>query len=146
MSIMSQIMSNKTLNASIIAWFAAQFLKVVFVLVKDKKFDFTRFVGSGGMPSSHSSFVVALSVSVGKICGFDSAEFAIAVVFAFIVMYDAAGVRRAAGKQARVLNRLVKEMQDTGKLPEEKLKELIGHTPVEVIGGALVGLIVAIIM
>ncbi len=146
MSIMKQIVSNKTLDTSIVAWFAAQFLKVLFVLVKDKKFDFSRFVGSGGMPSSHSSFVVALSVSVGKICGFESSEFAIAVVFAFIVMYDAAGVRRAAGKQARVLNKIVKEMQDTGKIPEEKLKELIGHTPVEVLGGALVGLIVAIVM
>jgi hypothetical protein len=143
---MKQIVSNKTLDTSIVAWFAAQFLKVLFVLVKDKKFDFSRFVGSGGMPSSHSSFVVALSVSVGKICGFESSEFAIAVVFAFIVMYDAAGVRRAAGKQARVLNKIVKEMQDTGKIPEEKLKELIGHTPVEVLGGALVGLIVAIVM
>lgn len=145
MTIMNQIFSNKILMTSIAAWFIAQVLKVVFVYFSRGMIDITRLIGSGGMPSSHSSFVVALSISVGKLCGFDSALFAISTVFAFIVMYDAAGVRRATGKQARVLNAIIKHTQITGKVPEEKLKELVGHTPVEVIAGAIVGIGVSVI-
>lgn len=143
MTVYSQIISNKMLGASITAWFTAQILKVVFVYFKAGKVDFARLIGSGGMPSSHSSFVVALSVSVGRVRGYDSAEFAIATVFALIVMYDAAGVRRAAGKQAKVLNNIIKDTQMTGKVSEEKLKELIGHTPIEVIAGAIIGVATA---
>lgn len=146
MKILAQIFSNSILMTSITAWFAAQSMKVLFVYIKCKRIDFTRLVGSGGMPSSHSSFVVALSVSVGKTCGFDSSQFAISSAFAFIVMYDAAGVRRSAGKQAKILNAIIKDRMITGKVPEEKLKELIGHTPVEVFAGALVGIIAASIM
>lgn len=146
MFVFKQLALNKSLNAAIAAWVIAQILKVLFVYLLDRKIDFTRLVGSGGMPSSHSAFVTALAVCVGKIRGFDSVEFAICVVFAFVVMYDAAGVRRAAGKQAKVLNAIIRDMQDHKKFPEEKLKELIGHTPVEVICGAIVGLTTAILM
>jgi len=128
------------------AWFIAQILKIFFVYIDEKRFDITRIVGSGGMPSSHSSFVTALMVSVGKECGFDSSQFAISTVLAFIVMYDAAGVRRAAGKQAKILNTIIKDMHETGTIKEEKLKELIGHTPVEVLAGALVGIITAVVI
>jgi acid phosphatase family membrane protein YuiD len=99
-----KIWANKVLLSSITAWFIAQFLKICFSLYKDKKLDLTRFVGSGGMPSSHTSFVTALATSVGKLNGWDSSSFAIALCFALVVMYDAAGVRRAAGNQAKVLN------------------------------------------
>jgi Uncharacterized protein conserved in bacteria len=143
---MSGLFYNKTLGISLTAWAIAQLLKVIFVFIRDRKLDFTRLVGSGGMPSSHSSFVTALALSVGRQCGFNSPEFTICTVFALIVMYDAAGVRRAAGKQAKVLNAIIEDMQHTGKLPEEKLKELIGHTPVEVFAGAVVGIITSIII
>lgn len=143
---MSGIFSNRVLITSAAAWLAAQLLKVVFIFLTRRELDFRRLVGSGGMPSSHSSFVTALSISVGRVLGFNSPEFAICAVFAFIVMYDAAGVRRAAGKQARILNIIIKEMQDTGKLEEERLKELIGHTPVEVIAGAVVGIIISLLL
>lgn len=134
------------LVTAIIAWFLAQVLKVIFVLVKDKKIDFSRFVGAGGMPSSHSSFVVSLALGVGLVSGFNSAAFAISVVLALVVMYDAAGVRRAAGQQARILNKIVEEWgKEDFKTTEKKLKELLGHTPVEVFAGALLGVIVALL-
>ena len=133
--------------AAIIGWFAAQVLKVVFVLLKDKKFDIRRFVGSGGMPSSHSAFVIALTMAVGYETGVDSPAFAICIVLSFIVMYDASGVRRATGQQAEILNKIVENfgnenLEVTGK----RLKELVGHTPVEVFAGAVVGIIVGILM
>lgn len=146
MTVASQIFSNRILMVAFAAWFIAQILKIFFVYIDEKRFDITRIVGSGGMPSSHSSFVTALMVSVGKECGFDSSQFAISTVLAFIVMYDAAGVRRAAGKQAKILNTIIKDMHETGTIKEEKLKELIGHTPVEVLAGALVGIITAVVI
>lgn len=146
MDVLSGIYNNHILITSSYAWVIAQVLKVIFAFLNKRKFDFKRLVGAGGMPSSHSSFVVALSISIGKKLGFDSPEFAICFAFSLVVMYDAAGVRRAAGKQARVLNAIVEDMQSTGKVHQEKLKELIGHTPIEVIAGALVGTITAIII
>lgn len=146
MSVFKQIITNKTLIVPITAWFSAQVLKVIFVYFAKNRIDITRLIGSGGMPSSHSAFVVALTIAVGNRCGFGSSQFAISSVFALIVMYDAAGVRRAAGKQAKVINSIIKIMHDTGKVPEEKLKELIGHTPIEVIAGAIVGIATAVII
>lgn len=140
------IFANKILVSSLEAWVIAQLMKVMVVFITQRKLDFNRLIGSGGMPSSHSALVAALAVSIGRYVGFKSPEFAICLVFAFIVMYDAAGVRRAAGKQARVLNTILKDMQDTGRVPEERLKELLGHTPVEVIAGAVVGTILAMIL
>ena len=130
----------------ILAWFIAQLLKVIFTVIKDRKIDFTRFVGSGGFPSSHSSLVTSLSTAVGLIDGFDSTGFAVTVVLALVVMYDAAGVRRAAGQQASILNKIVEDWEhaDFAKT-DKRLKELLGHTPKEVFAGAVLGIVIAVI-
>ncbi len=146
MSFFSGILQNRVLISCMVAWFIAQTLKIVLSLYKDKKLDLTRFVGSGGMPSSHTSFVMSLATSVGKINGWESPAFAISVVLAFIVMYDAAGVRRAAGNQAKILNLIINDLAQHKPLGEEKLKELLGHTPKEVLAGALLGIVIANIL
>lgn len=142
-----EIFNNKILLCAILGWFSAQLLKVIIVLITEKKFDIRRFVGSGGMPSSHSSFVVALTTAVGYETGFDSAMFAVCIVFSFVVMYDAAGVRRAAGKQARVLNLIIENFgHDSPEIMGERLKELLGHTPVQVFAGAVLGILISVLM
>lgn len=126
------------------AWAFAQGLKFFIDYVINKDIDWRRLLGSGGMPSSHSAFVISLASVAGIDMGMDSPLFGITIAFALVVMYDAAGVRRAAGKQARVLNRLFHHSE--GKLHlDEELKELIGHTPVEVIAGALLGLAITVL-
>lgn len=143
---MSDFFRDSILVTSIIAWFVAQVLKVIGVLIKSKRMDFRRLIGSGGMPSSHSSFVVSLATAIGITEGFSSNLFAMSVVFALVVMYDAAGVRRAAGQQAKILNKLVEEWGNNDfTQTEKKLKELLGHTPVEVFAGAVLGILIAII-
>lgn len=144
MSYLQQLVANSVLITALIGWFAAQALKIV--LSWDKKLDFKRFIGSGGMPSSHAAFVMSLTMAVGFENGFDSATFAISAVLAFVVMYDAAGIRRSAGQQAAILNKLVESVVKAD-FPgtEKKLKELLGHTPIEVFGGAILGIIIAII-
>ncbi len=138
------IFQYKFLLIPTLAWMIAQFLKVLFELIKNKKIDISRLVGSGGMPSSHSALVVSLATLIGIVEGIDSAFFGIATVFALVVMYDAAGVRRAAGKQAKVLNRLFNHEKGEYCLDEE-LKEFIGHTPIEVFAGAFLGIVVSIL-
>ena len=141
---MTDIFQNRILLISIFSCFLAQFLKIF--TGKEKKFDFKRIIISGGMPSSHSSFVTSLAMLVGFDKGFASTEFAITAVFAIIVMYDASGVRRAVGKQAELLNQIVDDFFH-GKFDQhEKLKELVGHTPKEVLLGALLGIFIGIIM
>jgi len=137
------IFSNEILVVSVLAWFVAQLIKVIIVIIKDKKIDFTKFVSSGGMPSSHSAFVCAMSFGVGEMLGYEDPLFAVSIIISMVVMYDASGVRRAAGKQAEVLNKLVYEIDED--LSGERLKELIGHTPVEVVIGAILGAALAII-
>lgn len=146
MDFFTQIYFNQTLWTTILSWFVAQLLKVILVLMTEKKFDFHRFVGSGGMPSSHSSFVTSLATMIGLQYGFDSSFFAMCFVLALVVMYDASGVRRAAGKQATVLNQIIEHWDDAPEIQTERLKELLGHTPLEVIAGALLGIGIAIIM
>lgn len=137
-------MSNSVFITALLGWFAAQVLKII--LSWDKKLDFKRIVGSGGMPSSHASFVMALTMAVGFESGFDSPLFAISAVMSFVVMYDAAGIRRSAGQQAAILNKLVESLVKADRPKTEKrLKELLGHTPIEVFGGAILGIIIAII-
>lgn len=137
---------DSVLITCIIAWFAAQLIKVISVLIKNKKLDFRRFIGSGGMPSSHTSFVTSLAAGVGMECGFSSAEFAISTVLALVVMYDAAGIRRAAGQQAKILNKLVEEWGNADfTATDKRLKELLGHTPKEVFAGAILGVFVALV-
>lgn len=124
-----------------VVWFSVQVFKLVSDTVINRKINFKRFVETGGMPSSHSAVVTSLMTAVGLSEGFDSPIFAVAFVFSFIVMYDAAGVRLAAGKQAKILNQLINSNQvkvDTN----EKLKELLGHTPIQVFVGAIYGIIV----
>ena len=139
------IFHNEALMCAVLGWFAAQLLKVIFVLVFDRKLDVTRFVGTGGMPSSHSSFVMSLTAYIGLSHGFDSPVFAVCFVLAFVVMYDAAGIRRAAGKQAKILNQIIENWNESAQLKGQRLKELLGHTPFEVIAGAAVGIIVAVL-
>ena len=128
---------------AILAWFTAQFLKLIIVLVRSRKLDFKRLVGSGGMPSSHSACVMAMSVSVAKITGIQSVEFAIAVTIAIVVMYDASNVRHAAGEQAKILNYMMEHWSEqTPAIFGRELKELLGHTPIQVIAGALLGFLI----
>ena len=130
----------------LLGWFIAQFIKVILTLIKDKRIDFRRFVGSGGFPSSHAALVTSLATAVGLIDGFESTEFAITVVLALVVMYDATGVRRAAGQQARILNKIVEEWEHKDLTNTDKrLKELLGHTPKEVFAGAILGIVIALI-
>lgn len=143
MNFFTDLLNNKVLLCCVVSWFIAQLLKIVLTYRTSKKFDLTRLVGSGGMPSSHTSFVMALATSVGKISGWNSPIFAVSLCFAFVVMYDAAGVRRAAGNQAKILNLIIEDIFMHKPLQNEKLKELLGHTPKEVFAGALLGIIVA---
>jgi len=143
LKVLYEILQNRILWVSLLAWFIAQLMKVLITIIWGKQLDLTRFVGSGGMPSSHSALVVSMATSIGYTEGFDSPLFALSVAVALVVMYDAAGIRRAAGKQAAVLNEIVAELQAHRGITEEKLKELLGHTPVEVIAGAILGIIVS---
>lgn len=146
MSSFSDVIFNRAITVPALAWFIAQTLKVVSVVLKERKLDFTRFVGSGGMPSSHSAFIMCLTAVIGKNNGWDSEFFALSFAISLIVMYDAAGIRRAAGKQAVVLNKLMDSLSHRLDIEqiEENLKELLGHTPFEVVMGALLGVIIGL--
>jgi acid phosphatase family membrane protein YuiD len=142
----SEISHNQILWVSLSAWMLAQLLKVLFYFFTEKRINFRRFVGAGGMPSSHSALVSALATAIGLEYGWDNAITALALVFAFIVMYDAAGVRLAASRQAMVLNKIVDELFEEGEFHHERLIELLGHTRVEVIAGAALGILMAIVL
>ena len=137
-----QLPKNRFLIVPVLTWFCIQVFKVIWDLVTTKKFNFKRILGAGGMPSSHTAIVVSLSVLIGREYGFDSAIFALSMIFSFIVMYDAAGVRRAAGKQARLLNKIVETPGLSDIEVQERLVEVLGHTPFQVIVGAIIGIIV----
>ncbi len=141
------IFTNYIFICAIAGWFIAQTIKCIRYIVKNKRFDFAVLMSSGGMPSSHSATVCAVVTAAAKLCGTGSPEFALSFILAFIVMYDAAGVRRAAGEQAKVLNRIVDELSegDTRYLDKD-LKEFIGHTPFQVIMGALLGILISIVI
>ncbi len=123
----------------------AQLLKFIGHIIKTKKIDFQVLATTGGMPSAHTAGVVALSTTVGFICGFDSVEFAIALGYALVVMYDAAGLRRSTGKIAACLNKIRDDFYAHGQMPADRLKELLGHTPFEVFVGALLGIYIAFV-
>lgn len=127
-------------------WFGIQLFKFIYDLVKSKKFNFKRLMQAGGMPSSHSGVVISLTTMIGKNVGINSPLFAVALIFSFIVMYDAAGVRRAAGKQAKLLNKIVETPGLTSLQVSERLVEVLGHTPVQVIVGAAIGVIVGLLV
>ena len=145
MEILNQLISNKYIIVPFVLWFCIQFFKVIWDLVATKKFNFKRIMGAGGMPSSHTAIVVSLAVMIGKSEGFNTPIFALALIFSFVVMYDAAGIRRAAGKQAKLLNKLIETPGLTGVQVSEKLVEVLGHTPTQVIVGAIIGVIVGFI-
>ena len=126
-------------------WFFIQLFKLIYDLVTTKKFNFKRILGAGGMPSSHSAVVVSLATMIGKEYGINSAIFGLSIIFAFVVMYDAAGVRRAAGKQAKLLNKIVQTPGLSNVEVSEKLQEVLGHTPTQVFVGAFIGVIVGFI-
>jgi len=131
--------SNKALWAVIYSSLAAQILKVVFGVFRDRKFNFYWILGTGGMPSAHSAAVVSLVVCVAKEAGTASALFAMSVIFALITMFDAQTWRRSIGFQAKILNRMMEDLQEGKKIEENHLRELVGHTPIEVLVGGLVG-------
>jgi acid phosphatase family membrane protein YuiD len=143
MNFLKGLFSNYVLICAFIGWFGAQFIKCVSFVIRNRRFNFAVLMSSGGMPSSHSATVCAMVCATGKVSGPDSVLFALSFVLAFIVMYDAAGVRRAAGEQARVLNQIVHDIS-TGETRylDKNLKELIGHTPLQVLIGAIFGIVI----
>lgn len=170
MSFLQALTSNFIINVGVTSWFSAQFLKLLFTFILTRKVRIERLLGSGGMPSSHSALVCSIVVAMARKVGVTSPLFGLAFCFAAVVIYDAMGVRRAAGEQAKVLNRMIfdfpffkqkpqaiakaqaeaeaakqAEESETPLLPKE-LKELLGHTPYEVLGGCILGVIIAAIM
>ena len=136
---------NKYIYVPFLLWFFIQLFKVFYDLATTKKFNFKRIMGAGGMPSSHSAVVVGLATLIGKDVGVDTPIFALSLILAFVVMYDAAGVRRAAGKQAALLNKIIETPGLTGVQVSEKLVEVLGHTPIQVFVGALIGFVVGML-
>lgn len=144
--IISFIQEYKYIVVPFLVWFGIQLFKLIYDLIVTKKFNFKRILQAGGMPSSHSAVVVSLATMVAKAEGVNSPLFGVALIFAFVVMYDATGVRRAAGKQAKLLNKIIETPGLTGLQVSEKLVEVLGHTPVQVFVGAFIGLVVGIIV
>ena len=145
MNELQKVINNKYLYIPLLVCFCIQLFKVICDLITTKKLNFKRIMGAGGMPSSHSAVVTSLATLIGKYQGVDTPIFAVSVVFAMVVMYDAAGVRRAAGKQARLLNKIVETPGLSGVQVQEKLVEVLGHTPLQVIVGAFIGIVVGIL-
>jgi len=140
-----EVTTNGILGATLLSWFVAQVLKVILGVLREKRFNFQWFVGTGGMPSTHAAAVATLATSVGLVAGFHTPLFALTAVMALIVMFDAQGVRRASGKQAEVLNKIMDDIYYNKVIREDRLKELLGHTPVEVIVGALLGIVLSLL-
>ena len=142
------IFNNGYLDIVFVSLFVAQALKVIIAIFREKKLNFKYFLDTGRMPSSHSSSVVSLSAAIGFVEGISSTNFALSVVLASVVMYDATGVRRAAGFQAQILNKIADNIlkREGLKILDENLKEFLGHTPMEVFWGAILGIIIAYFM
>lgn len=148
MTLLQQITANQTLMSGVVGWTVAQALKTLIDIALNHSFNPERLVGSGGMPSSHSATVCALTTSAGLRYGMGSFEFSVSFLLAMIVMYDAIGVRQETGKQAKVLNRLLFDdlVKLNGEILQEKLKEYVGHTPIQVAAGAVLGIGIAFLM
>lgn len=138
--------NNPVLIITLTAWVLAQCIKVFLGVIREKRFNFRWFIGTGGMPSSHAAGSTALAVACGLEVGFNTVIFALAAVFALVTMFDAQGVRRSTGQQAEILNKILDDIYWKGKVEAERLKELIGHTPVQVVIGSVIGLLVALAM
>ena len=141
-----EIARNKVLMSTVLAWLVAQAIKLLTGVFRHRRFDFRWFIGTGGMPSSHTAGAACLATAIGLQYGFSSAYFALAASFTIVVMFDAQGVRRATGKQARILNKIMDDIYWQGRIQENRLRELIGHTPVEVIVGFLLGVAIALLI
>ena len=140
-----QLSQNQIFVTVLAAWLIAQGAKVFLGVITEKRFNFRWFVDTGGMPSSHAATVAALATAVGLKYGIKHPIFAVTLVFAWIILMDAQGFRRSAGKQAEILNVILDDIYWKKKVKEERVKELLGHTPVEVLIGAIIGILVAII-
>ncbi|MBI2864624.1 MAG: divergent PAP2 family protein [Chloroflexi bacterium] len=140
---MESLFSNRVLVLPVVAWLSSQVIKIIIGLAVERRLDLRLALYPGGMPSSHSAIVTSLAVAVGRVDGFSGPLFAAAAVFAAVVMYDAAGVRRAVGIQAGVLNRMLDEYFENHNFAEKRLRELVGHTPFQVFVGAAWGFVVA---
>ncbi len=140
---MAELLSNRVLIAALIGWFLGQFLKVPIEYMLKRRWNWALWFSSGGMPSSHSSLMVSTTLSIGLFHGFDNPIFALAFAISMIVIYDAAGVRRQAGYHAQKINLIFSELLAGHPIPQERLKEVLGHTPRQVIGGIFLGIIVA---
>lgn len=138
-----QISQNRVFIITLDAWIIAQTIKVIIGVIRQRRFDFRWLIGTGGMPSSHAAGAACLATILGLECGFNSVYFALAASFAIVVMFDAQGVRRATGRQARILNKITDDIYWQGRTSEGRLRELIGHTPIEVFAGGLLGIAVA---
>ena len=149
MSKIQDLFSNYVLNVALLSCFSAQVIKTLLNLFKTKKLKMERMIGAGGMPSAHSASVCSMTIAIARSVGFQSPLFAMSFLVASIVMYDAMGVRRAAGEHAKVINMIVKKNKnDISYIPRNKgeLKEFLGHTPLEVLGGALLGILIAMLV
>lgn len=146
MTFLDELLGNQVLVSAVTGWVVAQVLKTIIDIALNKSFNPERLVGSGGMPSSHSATVVALTTATVIRYGVGSFEFAVCLVLSMIVMYDAMGVRRETGKQAKLLNSILLEnpLKLSGEVLQERLKEYVGHTPLQVAAGAVLGLILAL--
>lgn len=140
---MEAFFNNKILMITFLAWAIAQGMKVFLGVIRERRFNFKWFIGTGGMPSSHAAGATALATTCGLQAGFDSVMFALAAIFALVTMFDAQGVRRSAGQQAAILNQVLDDMYWKGKIETERLFELIGHTPLQVIIGGFLGITLA---
>lgn len=135
--------AEKAFIAVFLSWFVAQALKVIFGGTRQKKFDVRWLFDTGGMPSAHSATVSSLAAVIGLYYGFNTIPFLIGLILCLITMFDAAGVRRHFGRQAKILNTMIDEFYEKGAVPEKRLKELLGHTPIEVLWGAFLGIFIA---
>lgn len=148
MTFLTDLTHNIIFMSAITGWFVAQVLKTIIHIIVNKQFVAERLVGGGGMPSSHSATVCALATATGIRYGGGSFEFALAAVFAIVVMYDAMGVRQETGKQGKVLNEMMEIFTQMGKNidAEKALKEFVGHTPLQVLAGAILGIVIAVVI
>ena len=146
MQVLVEILNNKVLVIPFLVLIITQVFKTIYFLIKNKKLDLFTLLTTGGLPSSHSSLVSSLATVVLKVNGAGSAEFAIAVILAIIVMYDASGIRKAAGEHAKILNEMMEEKEYYSSKEYKKLKELLGHTKLEVFIGLLTGIFLTIVL
>ncbi|MFH1753338.1 MAG: divergent PAP2 family protein [Candidatus Omnitrophota bacterium] len=142
---LTQFSNNYVALTTLLTWVFSQAIKVVLGIVREKRFNFMWFVGTGGLPSAHAAAVTALASSIGLYEGFDTPVFGLATLFAVIVLFDAQGVRRASGKQAQLLNRILDDIYWKKKIQEDRLMELLGHTPVEIFAGMIIGVLMSLL-